>query len=48
MQRNEVTTADASASVADLYVVPDDFSSIQLRVDQVWNCDEIGIDPNGE
>ena len=33
--RNEFSTTDASASLADLCVVPDDFSSIQLRADQV-------------
>ena len=47
-ERNEVTTAVVSASVADLCIIPENFESIQPRADQVWNCDEIGINPNGK
>ena len=32
-ERNEVTAAVASASVADLCIIPNDFESIQPRVD---------------
>ena len=27
--------------------VPEDLEDIQPRPYQVWNCDEIGFDPNG-
>lgn len=43
-----VTTSDeAKKSMQELTVVPKDLEEIQPRADQVWNCDKIGIDPNG-
>lgn len=36
------------ASLSKLRTIPDDFAEIQPRADQVWNCDEVGIDPNGK
>ena len=29
-------------------IVPPDLHQIQPRATQVWNCDEIGLDPNGK
>ena len=29
-------------------IVPPDLHQIQPRSTQVWNCDEIGLDPNGK
>ena len=29
-------------------IVPPDLHQIQPRAIQVWNCDEIGLDPNGK
>ena len=29
-------------------IVPADLHQIQPRATQVWNCDEIGFDPNGK
>ena len=29
-------------------IVPPDLHQIQPRATQVWNCDEIGFDPNGK
>ena len=29
-------------------IVPPDLHQIQPRATQVWNCDEIGFNPNGE
>ena len=31
----------------DPKTVPEDLKEIQPRPSQVWNCDEIGFDPNG-
>ena len=44
----EITSAEAKTSMDALTVIPDDLSDIQPRPSQVWNCDEIGIDPNGK
>ena len=29
-------------------IVPPDLHQIQPRATQVWNCNEIGLDPNGK
>ena len=29
-------------------IVPPDLTQIQPRATKVWNCDEIGLDPNGK
>ena len=29
-------------------IVPPDLHQIQPRATQVWNCDEIGFNPNGK
>ena len=29
-------------------IVPPELHKIQPRATQVWNCDEIGLDPNGK
>ena len=42
-----VTKEQAEKSITELTIIPEDFDIIQPRADQVWNCDEIGIDPNG-
>jgi len=39
---------DVSKSIDELAVIPKDLDLIQPRADQVWNVDEIGIDPNGK
>ena len=46
--RLELSAEDLTRSINELTVIPKDFSSIQPRADQVWNVDEIGIDPNGK
>ena len=28
-------------------IIPSDINDIQIRSTQVWNCDEVGFDPNG-
>ena len=28
-------------------IIPSDINDIQPRSTQVWNCDEVGFDPNG-
>eukprot|EP00545_Synedropsis_sp_CCMP1620_P002775 CAMPEP_0119009844 /NCGR_PEP_ID=MMETSP1176-20130426/4633_1 /TAXON_ID=265551 /ORGANISM="Synedropsis recta cf, Strain CCMP1620" /LENGTH=491 /DNA_ID=CAMNT_0006962423 /DNA_START=277 /DNA_END=1750 /DNA_ORIENTATION=+ len=43
-----VTREEMLTSLAKLRAIPDDFADIQPRADQVWNCDEVGIDPNGK
>jgi hypothetical protein len=47
-KREEVTRDYAELSVQELTKVPPDLEDIQPRSDQVWNCDEIGFDPNGK
>jgi len=42
-----VSTEEMTASLSKLQTIPDDFACIQPRANQVWNCDEVGIDPNG-
>ena len=42
-----VSTEEITASLSELQTIPDDFACIQPRANQVWNCDEVGIDPNG-
>ena len=44
----EITSAEAKTAMDELTIIPDDLSDIQPRPSQVWNCDEIGIDPNGK
>ena len=46
--KNEITKEEARETLAKLTVVPPDLHKIQPRPSQVWNCDEIGIDPNGK
>ena len=46
--RLEITAEEVTKSINELTDIPKDFSSIQPRADQVWNVDEIGIDPNGK
>ena len=43
-----ITKDEAQDALRELTKVPDDLSDIQSRPSQVWNCDEIGIDPNGK
>ena len=52
---NPPVQSDVPAEAPDLselkgkfYSIPEDFNQIQPRADQVWNCDEIGFDPNGK
>ena len=42
-----MTNEQAEKSITELTIIPEGFNIIQPRPDQVWNCDKIGIDPNG-
>jgi hypothetical protein len=42
-----VSRDEMLVSLDKLQTIPDNFDDIQPRADQVWNCDEVGIDPNG-
>ena len=46
--REQITYDEAEKNIDELTNVPDDLHSIQPRPDQVWNCDKVGIDPNGK
>jgi hypothetical protein len=46
--RLTVTTTEAELSLEELKKIPTDLKTIEPRADQIWNCDEIGIDPNGK
>jgi len=43
----DVDSSPEISSEIKLMVVPEDLASIRPRSSQVWNCDEIGFDPNG-
>ena len=43
----EITKEEALRSLEKLMVIPKDLAEIQPRDSQTWNCDEIGLDPNG-
>ena len=45
--KKEILKEEAKKSITSLTMVPDDLQQIMPRADQVWNCDEIGIDPTG-
>ena len=44
----EITDEEAKKSLEALRTVPKDLQDLQPRSSQVWNCDEIGIDPTGK
>ena len=46
--RKTYSLKEADDEMAKTKVIPEDFADIQPRPDQVWNCDEVGIDPNGK
>ena len=46
--REFVPVDHLSKTLHELTKVPDDLDSVQPRPDQIWNCDEVGIDPNGK
>ena len=46
--RNEITKDETRKTLAELTILPTDLAEIQPRSSQVWNCGEIGIDPNGK
>ena len=46
--RIETTEEEAEMSLEKLTEIPDDVAKVEPRPDQIWNCDEIGIDPNGK
>jgi len=46
--KQEITIEEAKKSLTSLMQLPPDLEKIQPRPSQVWNCDEIGIDPNGK
>ena len=41
-----ITIEEAIKNVKELMSTPTDLHLIQPRASQVWNCDEIGLDPN--
>ena len=43
----EITAEEAKKELLDLMKTPQDLDKIQPRDNQVWNCDEVGFDPNG-
>ena len=43
-----MTDDEIELTLQKLMTVPDDLEDIIPRSDQVWNFDEIGIDPNGK
>jgi len=45
--RQGYTLKEANVGMVKTEVLPEDFDDIQTQTDQVWNCDEVGIDPNG-
>ena len=45
--KQTITREDAVRNVEQLMTIPLDLDQIQPRPSQVWNCDEIGLDPNG-
>ena len=46
--KQSITREDAVKNVEQLMTVPMDLDEIQPRSSQVWNCNEIGLDPNGK
>ena len=45
--KQEITKEEAAKTLAYLTIIPKDFSGIQPRRSQCWNCDEIGVGRNG-
>ena len=37
---------DKNQPILKKMIIPSDLSDIQPRSTQLWNCDEVGIDPN--
>ena len=42
-----VTDEETDATQQRLMHIPEDLEEIMPQADQVWNCDEIGLDSNG-
>eukprot|EP00957_Ditylum_brightwellii_P194425 14807021-Ditylum_brightwellii.AAC.1 len=42
----DITKEEAMRSITLLTTIPLDLDAIQPLDKQVWNCDEVGIDPN--
>ena len=38
---------DVNQPILQKIIIPSDINDIQPRSTQVWNCDEVGFDPNG-
>ena len=47
-QREIIDVEEAEENVSKLTVVPEDLQQVLPRASQVWNCDKIGVDPNGK
>lgn len=47
-KRELIDLTKAEENVAELTVVPRDLQEVLPRGNQVWNCDKIGVDPNGK
>ena len=45
--KQEITKEEAAKTLAELTIIPKDLADIQPRLSQCWNCDKIGLDPNG-
>ena len=46
--REVITIDEAEQNINELTKVPEDLQDVLPRPDQIWNCDEVGIDPNGK
>ena len=47
-QQEIINVDEAKENVSKLTVVPEDLQQVLPRANQVWNCDKIGVDPNGK
>ena len=47
-KRFDIKNDEARHSVQDLMQIPKDLLEIQPQNTQVWNCDEVGFDPNSK
>ena len=46
--RELISVEHVSNSLNELTTIPEELHEIQPRPDQIWNCDEVGMDPNGK
>ena len=46
--REVITIDEAEQNINELTKVPEDLQDVLPHPDQIWNCDKVGIDPNGK